>query len=158
MKGAIMESLFINEKSIDYAIRKLQIYAPLGHALSEDDWKSLSLNNIFFNVIFSPGVNSPVERNIPSGSKLISLDVNTLIRLPVRQRIAIALHEIGHALNPNLSGRDGEFTADDYAIDRLYGQDIRESLLYLRETNPDEFDKPITTERIERIERIDEQL
>jgi hypothetical protein len=154
MKGAIMESLFINEKSIDYAIRKLEIYAPLGHALSSEDWNNLKLNNVFFNIIYSPGVSSPIEKNIPSGSKLISLDVNTLILFPIRQRVAITLHEIGHSLSPNLTGRDGEFIADDYAIDRGFREDLVSSLNYGIVNFPLEFDKPITHERIQRAQNI----
>ena len=150
MKGEIMHSRMVNFKSIDYA-KRLNIYAETGHALTLEDWQLLQARNIFFNIIFSAGVTSPVEITIPSGSQLISLDYNSLMKWVPRQRVAIVLHEIGHSLNPTLMGEDGEFAADQYAVDRGYGEDIIASLNFGIENFPLEFDKLITRDRIQRI-------
>lgn len=153
MKGEIMLSRMLNFKCVDYA-QRLQIYAEIGHALTLEDWQLLQQSNIFFNIVFSPGVTSPVEINIPINSQLITLDYNSLIRFEPRQRVAILLHEIGHALNPQLTGKEAEFIADDYAIERGFGEDIVSSLNFGIANFPLEFDKPITHERIQRIQNI----
>jgi hypothetical protein len=153
MRAQILHSRMLNYKSIDYA-QRLNIYSEIGHILSVEDWQLLQERNIYFNIVFSPGVVTPAEVDIPNGSQLINLDSNTLFKFEQRQRIAIFLHEIGHALNPNLTGREGEFIADDYAIARGYGQDIIESLNFGIEHYSLEFDKPITHERIQRITEI----
>lgn len=151
MKGEIMHSRMANYKSIDYA-QRLNIYAETGHALSLEDWQLLQDRNVYFNLIFSPGVTSPIEITIQARSQLISLDYNTLINFQPRERVAIVLHEIGHALNPQLTGREAEFVADDYAIDRGFAEDIVSALNYGIVNFPLEFNRPITHERIQRIE------
>tara|TARA_R110002074_G_scaffold297889_3_gene469475 strand:+ start:96 stop:575 length:480 start_codon:yes stop_codon:yes gene_type:complete len=153
MKAKIMEELLINWKSIDYLnnVKHLNIYSLLGNVLSLDDWNQLQQQKIYFNVVFSPGVVSPIEKEISVGSQIINIEYNLLMQLSQKQRVAIVLHEIGHALNPIIKGQEGEFVADDYAIDRGYGEEIRESLNYLIDKLPKEFDKPINHNRIDRI-------
>ena len=59
------------------------------------------------------------------------------------------LHEVEHAMNPNLSGEAGEFAADDFAIKN--GQALKKSLETFVSDFPKEFDKEITHKRIARI-------
>lgn len=153
MKAQIMHSRMVNFKSIHYA-QQLNIYAETGHALSLEDWQLLQQQNVYINIIFSPGVTSPIEITIPIGSQLISLDYNTLNIFQPRERLSIVLHEIGHALNPQLTGSEAEFIADDYAIDRGFREDLISSLNYCITNFPLEFDKPITHERIQRAQKI----
>lgn len=150
MKAQMLHSRMLNFKSIDYA-QRLKIYAEIGHVLSLEDWQLLQERNIYFNIVFSPGVVTPIEINIPIDSQLINLESNTLFKYEERQRLAIFLHEIGHALSPTLTGIEAEFTADDYAINRGYGLDIVAALNFGIANFPLEFDKPVTHERIQRI-------
>ena len=67
------------------------------------------------------------------------------------ERIAILLHELGHAINPGIDSRSSEFNADDFVIERGFGNSLNESLQRNIVDNPIEFDKEITKQRIERI-------
>jgi len=153
MIGEILYSRMVNEKCVDYA-QRLNVYTEIGHALTLEDWRLLKQKNVYFNITFSPGVTSPIEIDIPRGSQLITLDFNTLTNYEPRQRVAILLHEIGHALAPGLVRQEGEFNADDYAIGRGYAEDLLNSLNFAIENYPNEFDKPITRERIQRIQNL----
>ena len=156
MKAPIMYHVVLYEKGVDYLAnpKKLNIYKLLGDTLSVEDWNELKVRNIFINVVFSPGVVSPVEKELPRDSQLINIDYNFLIKIPERERVAIILHEIGHAMNPLIKQKEGEFIADDYAIDRGFGEDLKNSLERCIIDYPLEFNKPITTERINRINAL----
>jgi hypothetical protein len=65
---------------------------------------------------------------------------------------AIILHEIGHALNPELKNMEGEYTADNYACDRGFSQHIISSLEKGKMIRPSEFSTQSTELRIERLQ------
>ena len=67
------------------------------------------------------------------------------------EQIGILLHEVEHAMNPNLSGEAEEFAADDFAIKNGHGQALKKSLETFVSDFPKEFDKEITHKRIARI-------
>ena len=129
----------------------LGIYSDLINCLNDIDFEEIKKNNIFLNIIFSPASNSIIKVNIPVCAKIITFDYNFLSRIPKNERIAILLHEYGHAFNPKLMGYEGEFKADDFAITHEYGNALRNSLQRSIKEFPYEFDKPVTYQRIERI-------
>jgi hypothetical protein len=162
-KIELMNKVFINESTKKYlnqgdvymgntyGLEGLDIYRLIANALSLDDWYFLTTNNVFISLIFSPGCNSKLNFALPQNSNLITIDYNSLKTMAKQQQVAIILHEIGHAVNPTLTGQDGELAADDYAIIRLYGEHLKSSLEKFIIDDPINFDKEITHIRISRI-------
>lgn len=132
-------------------IEPLRIYKDLVLCLTGDDLNHIKQNNIFFSAAFSPASIATIKINLPPGARVIMFDHNTLLKLEKRERLAILLHELGHAFNPKLKGEEGEFAADDFAIAKGYGIALKSSLEKNITENPTEFDKDITRKRIARI-------
>ncbi len=149
-KGRIFDLHFLSERAIA-EMQKINSYAELIQSLKVEDFIEIDKMNIYFNCFFSPGSMTEMRYNIPLKSKLINIDINSLKRLNPKERIAILLHEIGHAINPGTDVQSSEFNADDFAIARGYGQTLKESLTRNITENPEEFDKEITRLRIARI-------
>lgn len=70
------------------------------------------------------------------------------------EETSIILHEIGHALNPNLKGIEGEFMADNYTSERGLTDEIISSLEKGKAIRPSEFATKSTEQRIERLKKI----
>lgn len=149
-KARIFDLHFLSEKSIS-EMQKINCYAALIQTLNDEDFIAIDNNNIYFNCFFSPGSMTDVRFNIPVRSKLINIDINFLKRLEADERIAILLHELGHAINPGVDSQSSEFNADDFAISRGYDKALKASLQRNLIDNPDEYDKEITRQRIARI-------
>lgn len=149
-KGLIFDLHFLSERAIA-EMQKINCYAELIQSLKDEDFKEIDKKNIYFNCFFSPGSMTDMRYSIPIKSKLINIDINSLKRFKPKERIAILLHELGHAINPGTDSQSSEFNADDFAIARGYGQPLKESLSRNITENPGEFDKEITRLRIARI-------
>jgi hypothetical protein len=149
-KGQIFDLHFLSERAIA-EMQKINCYAELIQSLKDEDFIEIGKKNIYFNCFFSPGSMTDVRYSIPVKSKLINIDINYLKQLNPRERIAILLHEMGHAINPGTDIQSSEFNADDFAIERGYGKALMESLTRNITENPQEFDKEITRLRIARI-------
>jgi hypothetical protein len=67
------------------------------------------------------------------------------------ERLAILLHEYGHAFNPEIKGDEGEFVADEFVVSHDYGIALRSSLERNIKENPEEFDTPVNHQRVQRL-------
>jgi len=132
-------------------IEPLRIYKELILALKDEDFLGIETNNIFLSAFFGPANNSNIKVSLPPNSKIITFDYNKLLECEKEERIAIILHEFGHAFNPTKKNEEGEFAADDFAIERGYGKAIKTSLEKNIIENSLNFDKEITRKRIARI-------
>lgn len=150
-KAKIFDWHFLSERSIA-EMEKINCYSDFIKLLEDEDFVAIDRNSVYFNCFYSPGSMTKVRYNIPIKSKLINIDLNYLKGLQPRERIAILLHELGHAINPEeLNNETNEFNADDFAIAKGFGSDLRNSLITNIKKNPSEYDKEITRKRIERI-------
>ncbi len=151
-KVGLIDNIFLNNSTHTFlGENHLKLKGLFGHTLSIEDMEELVKNNVFINIMFSPGSNSFIKHSMPIDSALINLDYNSLKNIPREHSMAILLHEIGHAMSP---GDPSEFIADNYAVERGYGNHIVKSLEENIISNPKEFDKPITHERIKKILNI----
>lgn len=142
---------YLQDSLIGRPQQPLGLYRELINCFTDDDFEGIRDNNIFLNVIFSPASNSNIKVSLPVGAKVITFDFNSLSPLSKDERMAVLLHEYGHAFNTQLRGEEGEFAADDFAINHCYGEALRQSLQRSIEAHPDLYDKPITHNRIKRI-------
>jgi hypothetical protein len=140
-----------NESPEYLNLQPLNIYREIIACLSEDDFKIIQEKSIYLNVLFGPASTSHIKVALPIGAKIITFDFNHLSKCELSERIAIILHEYGHAFNPTLKGNGGEFAADDFAIERGYGKALKNSLEKSIIENPIQFDKDLSRLRINRI-------
>jgi len=133
------------------ALDHLNIYKELISALSFKDLLALEKKNVYFNPLYSPASQSEVNIDIPKGSKIITIDINTLELFTPQEGIAIILHEIGHALHPNARNEEDEFLADDYAVNHGYKNEIISCLEKGKTIRPELFVKEMTEKRINRL-------
>ena len=153
IKAELMHKRMLNQFGIN-ELANIGIYKKLILALSESDLQELTQKNVFFNPIFSPATQNDIAIAIPVGSKIITLDINTLKLFSSDEGTAIVLHEIGHAVNPSKKGQEGEFVADDYAVNRNYKDAVISSLEKGKSIRPTEFSKQITETRIQRLKEM----
>jgi hypothetical protein len=83
--------------------------------------------------------------------RISSIDINTIKLFSLEEGTAIILHEIGHALNPDLKGMEGEYAADDYACQKGFKEYIISSLEKGKLIIPSEFSTKSTDLRIEHL-------
>ena len=126
-------------------IQPLNIWSNLLRCFTDNDFETIRDTHIYLNLIFSPASISTLKVPLPENAKVITFDYNYLKDLPHDERLAIILHEYGHAFHPSIKGDEGELIADDFVISH------RQSLQRNIEDKPDLFDKPINHQRIERI-------
>lgn len=146
----LIRGQFINETGTA-KLTELGIFKAFVLSLSKDDVQQLVDGHIFFNPIWSPASVSNLNRSLPVPAKIITIDINAMAQFSVEEGVAVILHEIGHAINPDIKGMDGEFIADDYAASRGFGDFIVSSLEQNREKFPQHYDNDSTTQRITRI-------
>lgn len=149
-RAEIMNGLMLNQVGIA-KLADLGIYKELILALSLEDLTELRQNRVYLNPMFSPASLTELRVELPANSKVISIDINTLKIFTPDEGVAVILHEIGHALNPDKKGEIGEYVADDYAVSHSYKNSIISSLQRGIQIRPDEFDNEITHKRIARL-------
>lgn len=152
-KIELLNNCFLSETG-KHELVKLGVFKDLVISLTKEDIEVIITNQILFSPIFSPACQTTIKRMIPECSKIISIDINTMKQFTSQESVAIILHEIGHAMNPEKKGEEGEFIADDYAKDRNFSIHIISSLEKGKKLWKEEFDKPITAKRIERLKEI----
>ncbi|WP_379777306.1 hypothetical protein [Flavobacterium sp. GCM10022190] len=148
-----MHAQILSEKGLS-ELSELGVYSELVKVLSLEDLKFLSDIGVYFNPIFSPASQTNIGKTIEHGSKVITIDINSLRKFTQSESVSIILHEIGHAINPWTKNEEGEYAADDYAIKRGYAEYIISSLEKGKRYWPEEFDKQITQNRIDRIKEL----
>ncbi len=131
--------------------KTLGMYRDFILCLHDEDFNRIESEHIFFNAVYSPGSNSSTLVSIPANSRLITLEVNELKKYPKDECIAVLLHELGHAFNPNLKGEEGEFVADAFAASRGYGPPLKKSLQRLMTLDPSRFPTELTSKRIAKL-------
>lgn len=149
-KAEQMANRILNEFGISQ-LANMGIYRKLILSLSIDDMTALVIHKIYFNPIFSPASQNKLKLDLEKGSNIITIDLNTIKLFSSDEGTAIILHEIGHALNPELKNMDGENAADDYACERGFTQYIISSLEKGKLIRPSEFSTKSTELRIERL-------
>lgn len=102
----------LNLKSIDFQAFRL----------THEEISGLISSNAI--LILSPGPSATIRlSNIKKGKlTLIHFERNILLKLHSDEIIAILLHEIWHALNPDRIGIEAEFDADNFAFQKGYGR------------------------------------
>ncbi|WP_417861364.1 hypothetical protein [Winogradskyella sediminis] len=127
-KARKFQSLF-KHKSLAQLLNANGSLEELFNKLTEEE-----VNHLFeLNVIFirSSSPSSKIELydvNIEGRLLLINFDANFFKLLLPDEVLAIILHEIGHAFNPEIKGIEGEYTADAFAKSKGYGKWIISSL------------------------------
>ena len=152
-KAAIMENQMLNSRGMS-ELSKLGVYKKLIESVSIKDLNAFKKNRVFFNPILSPGSQTILPCDLKKGTKIITIDINTIKLFTSDEGVAIILHEIGHALNQATANlEDAEYAADDYAVKRGYGEWIVSSLEKGKAIRPAEFVKDMTEKRIVRIKK-----
>ena len=117
--------------------------------LTDEDVERFMKENIYFLGVSSPACQTQM-RPINQSSTIISFDIDALSFFDSDQYVALLLHEVGHAFNPTLIGREGEFAADDFAMQHDYGKYIISGLEKGIANGLNGFDQLINNERIQR--------
>jgi hypothetical protein len=149
-KAEQMAQRMLNEYGISQLV-KIGIYRKLIESLSIEDLQTLVRNKIYFNPLFSPASQTELKYKLDIGTKIITIDINTLKLFTTEEGTAIILHEIGHALNPNLKQMEGEYMADNYASERGFKNEIISSLEKGKIIRPSEFVTESTELRIKKL-------
>jgi len=149
-KAEQMANRMLNEFGISQ-LANMGIYKKLILSLSLDDMTDLVENKIYFNPIFSPASQNKLKIDLGKGSNIITIDLNTLKLFSSDEGTAIILHEIGHALRPELKNMDGEYAADDYSCERGFTQYIISALEKGKLIRPSEFVSKSTELRIAQL-------
>src|SRR5260221_12219220 len=76
----------------------LGLSAQLINALDDKDLEEIISYNVYFNVLYSPSSTANIAFALPSDSTIISIDVNSIAKWSVDERVAIVLHELRHIL------------------------------------------------------------
>lgn len=97
--------------------------------LTDDEIKGLIELDVVF--IASPGPSAAIRLdNIHVNGRitLVHFERNMILKLSTEEVIAIILHEIWHALNPDRRGIVAEYEADHFAFEKGYGKWIVKGL------------------------------
>ena len=149
-KAEQMTNRMLNQVGISH-LANLGIYKKLILSLSVSDFATLETNKIYFNPIFSPASQNKLNLDLEKGSNIITIDLNTIKLFSSEEGTAIILHEIGHALNPEIKNIEGEYAADSYACERGFSQYLMSSLEKGKLIRPSEFSTRSTELRLERL-------
>lgn len=128
-------------------------YGMLLTALTDADIIAIQAANVKFGMIIAPAVQMtlPVQS---SEINLLCFEKHCLNLFNKSEVVAIILHEIGHVFNPNLTGDEQEFRADDFAVDRGYTDSIVSSLRKGIDSNLPGFNQGINERRIARLAEL----
>lgn len=158
-KGERFKKLFLIKEFGDFLSFKRNQYeqmdAPSAYnlliqALSDDDIISLEENNIRFGFVIAPA--SQITLNLESDIiNLICFEKHFFSHFTKEETVAIILHELGHVFNPGLEGDEKEFKADDYAVNRNYGNYVIGSLSKAMEKKLPGFNQEVNQRRINRL-------
>jgi hypothetical protein len=97
--------------------------------LTDDEIMSLIELNVVF--LASPGPSAAIRLdNIHANGRItvVHFERNMILKLSTEEVIAIILHEIWHALNPDRRGIEAEYEADNFAFEKGYGRWIVKGL------------------------------
>ena len=127
-------------------------YEMLINALSDKDIAELDNHNARMVMTYSPA--SCFHMPSSEGKvHVLCFDRHTFDKFPKEHLVALILHEMGHVFNPNFSGMELEFKADDYAINRGFGLHLASCLKRGVEIGLVDFDDDLNP-RIERLKRL----
>ena len=150
----------VNDSTVGTLFR-LGISTPLIEALNNEDVIQMINKNVFISTMYSPASMAQINTSLPAGSRIIELDANTIEELfpNTQERVAIILHEIGHAitdldLKQKLDPMGKEFAADDFAIARGYLEPTLSGLITGFNINPTKFDTHSNRTRMVRLNQI----
>lgn len=111
------------QKSLFQILSSKQVHEQLVYALTEDEIDELLDLNLTFIRNFSPSSKIDLTSVQVDGiMTLINIEGVIIKKLLPEEITAILLHEIGHALNPEVSGIEGEFIADNFAAEKGYAK------------------------------------
>ena len=128
-------------------------YLMLLNSLTEEDIELMQNSNVRFGMIIAPAsqISLPTENlNI----NLICFEKHCLNLFNKSEIVAIILHEIGHVFNPNRTGDEHEFLADDFAVKRGYRSSIISSLQRGMKLDLPGFNQAINQRRIARLNDV----
>jgi hypothetical protein len=155
--------LFLEHLTNDYTVGRLYslgISTPLLRILDNDDLQKIIERDVFFSVMHSPASTSQINVDIPRGSRVIHLDENTIESfVKAEHRVAIVLHEIGHAIvelsvQQRIGSMGSEFAADDFVVSKGFLAELLEALLIGIELMPAKFDTSSNRSRIVRLGKL----
>jgi len=130
------------------------VYQDLMDLLTESEIDRLVENNVVFVFSCSPSSNVRIPNvNDLKSLVIINFDKNMGARLLPFESLAILLHEIGHAFNPEVKGIDGEFMADRFAKQKGQGRWIISALRKGVKNNWLGFDQGECDLRIQRLQK-----
>lgn len=133
-------------------VQPLNLWGPLIKCLSDEDLGVIRDSHIYLSVMLSPASHSVIKVDLPIYSKVITFDYNSLKKIEDEgERLAILLHEYGHAFNPQIKGDQGEYVADAFVVSHGYGTALRNSLERNIREHPEEFNQLINHQRVQRI-------
>lgn len=127
--------------------------------LTEEEIDRLNEKNVVF--IRSVAPSSKIELSGLQGVQnltLINVDNNYYSRLMPEEFIGVLLHEIGHALNAELQGMEGEYAADGFASSKGYSQWVINGLRKGLQNNWMGFEKQSCELRIQRLQTNDNNI
>jgi Cdc6-like AAA superfamily ATPase len=143
-------ALFLNERGTgrlgDHMVMKELITN-----LSDQDVTDIEQAQIYFNPVPSPAASNRVNKDLPAGAHIVTVDINCIDHYTAREIVAMILHEIGHVFKPSLRDMEGEFAADEYAIQKGFAADILSSLEKAIQIDPTHFNNSSTNQRIEKL-------
>ena len=152
----LKQSILIGKSTLSWLTQKGLL--PESWTIPKSEYMRMDGNIFGITIVFSPASNLELASEIKT-KNLIICDATLLEEgvLTEREFTAQILHEIGHVLNVP----DGtasyvndlkEFYADDYARLCGYENELLSSLQKLTTHYPNTFGKPLTGERIKRIQ------
>ena len=114
--------LFKQESFVQHFNVRLEINTLLG-LLSDKEVNDLfEMNTVFIRCCSPASKMVLAELDHEAFLTLIMVDQDYYKEFFPHEFVAVLLHEIGHALNNQLKGMEGEYAADKFATDKGYGK------------------------------------
>jgi hypothetical protein len=119
---AIKFNTLFKQKSFAQYFNTRKEITTLYNLLSEEEIDKLIALNTAFIRTFSPSSKGDLTEVAANGIlTLINVDNNYYSKFSPEEFVAVLLHEIGHAFNPDLNEIEGEYAADRFANVKGYG-------------------------------------